>query len=323
MNDRGMIYLTILVVAMFGPMAHGAEPKEPRKATGEFLLRTAVKPFKGVNPKDTDAEVPCSYWVPKNYDPKGQEVHRVFVYLIWKPDAFIEWTDQNGMFLLYLPFKDELCYWYGFGHEKIIVDALAELKKRYRISSDQVFIYGESRAASMVNAFVSTKPEYVSAWAGGVTTFFREPIPRMKHIPGLLLQSEGDDGLYQAAQHFHAKCRKLDIPVLWRSYANIGHEVSEEGWTLAKAFFEYHHHQTKHLLANRTRPSLMDRKNALGPVRHVGDMQDWVYYPVGDARIPEIPEMQRVELPSESVAKAWADAEAMKSVVDRMARKQK
>lgn len=281
--------------------------------TGSFPLKTFVKPWKGVNPADTDQVVTCYYRLPKDYKPDGKEKRRVFVYMIWNPKDWVEWSDKQGYVLLYLPFKNDMAAYYGSGYEKIIESAVNELAKTVRIAPEQAFIYGESRAASLVIRYAGLKPDRVSAWAAGVTTLF-DPAPniRMKSIPGLLLQSEADDGLFQAAQAYYLKCQEMGIPVIWRSYANIGHEIKEEGIGLAQAFFDYYHERTKQLLDEKYPPTLGQRAALLGKTEFIGDAQSFVYYKPDASEVKDIPKEWRVDLPDQIIAEKWMDSDEVR-----------
>ncbi len=307
--QRGMLVIVMQVMWTMPLFAqdHGID------WTGSFPLKTFVKPWKGVNPADTDQVVTCYYRLPKDYQPDGKEKRRVFVYMIWNPKDWVEWSDKQGYVLLYLPFKNDMAAYYGSGYEKIIESAVNEMAKTVRIAPDQAFIYGVSRAASLVIRYAGLKPNRVSAWAAGVTTLF-EPAPniRMKSIPGLLLQSEADDGLFQAAQAYYLKCQEMGIPVIWRSYANIGHEIEEEGIGLAQAFFEYYHARTKQLLNDKYPPSLGQRAALLGKTEFIGDAQSFVYYKPDAPEVKEIPKEWRVDLPDETIAEKWMDADEVR-----------
>jgi len=161
--------------------------------------------------------------------------------------------------------------------------------------------------------YATLKTDRVSAWAAGVTTLFHpEPHSRMKSIPGLMLQSEGDDGLFQAAQVYYAKCQEMKIPIIWRSYPNIGHEIKEEGLGLAKAYFEYYHGKTKHLLDNKYPPTLGQRAAFLGKTEFIGDAQSFLYYSPDASQVKEIPKEWRVDLPDVKIAEKWVDADEVR-----------
>ncbi|MDK3160801.1 hypothetical protein QPK87_30215 [Kamptonema cortianum] len=281
--------------------------------TGSFPVKTHVKPFKGVNPADTDQVVTCYYRLPKDYQPGGKEKRRVFVYMIWNPKDWVEWSDNRGHVLLYLPFKNEMAAWYDSGYEKIIEKAVQELSKKVRIAPEQAFIYGESRAASLVIRYATLKPDKTAAWAAGVTTLFHpEPHMRMRAVPGLLLQSEADDGLFQAAQTYYVKCRDMKLPVIWRSYPNIGHEVKEEGIALAQAFFDYYHEATRQWLDAKYPPTPGQKAQVIPAAIAIGDAQSFVHYSPDDPKVRDIPKEWRVELPDATIADKWEDKDEIR-----------
>lgn len=101
------------------------------------------------------------------------------------------------------------------------------------------------------------------------------------------------------------KFRKLKLPVIWRSYPNAGHEVTGDGMKLTLAFLDYHHQRTKSELGVKVDPMKKREVKELPLAPFVGDSQEWKYYPVGSEEAGTISPEQRMELPTEEIAKLW------------------
>lgn len=258
-----------------------------------------------------DEETAFPYRVPANYDPKGREVHRVLINCVWQTTVFDRWADEHGAFILHAIFKDPRCWKVKDGFGQVILDGLQKLKKEYRVAADQIFVYGISRGGQLSSFLVSWKPELVTAWISHIPGIMDEPNLRMKDIPGIVTAGEGDDGRYQVGTRFMEQARKLHLTVIWRSYANAGHEVPGEAIEMSKAFFTFHHERTKDILQRGRSRFASNPDAALTKPRFVGDAQEWKYFPVESDEARGILEEHRVELPTEEIARVWTERESV------------
>ncbi|MBI4024360.1 MAG: hypothetical protein HY360_05225 [Verrucomicrobia bacterium] len=260
-----------------------------------------------------DEEVSFPYRVPSNYDPKGKEVHRVLLNCVWQTSEFDSWADDRGIFIVHLKFKSGGCWKVEDGYGRAILDGLAQLKKQYRVATDQLLVYGASRGGQLSSFFTAWKPELVTAWVAQVPGVLPKADVRWKYLTGIVTVGEGDDGRYQLGARFMAEARKLQLPVLWRSYANTGHEVPPGSMALSMAFFAHHHARTQAMLAKGRSGGGSSHADSATPPKYIGDAQEWKYYAAESEEAKAIAEEHRVELPSEAIAKAWAEPEEMKA----------
>ena len=246
------------------------------------------------------------YRVPVNYDPQGKEVHRVILNCVWQGTILDAWADQQGIFIVHVKFKNRLCWKVKEGYGQVVLDALEQLKKKYRVSTDQLLVYGSSRGGQFSNFFTTWKPEMVTAWVSNVPGVLDEPNDRLKNIPGLLTAGEGDDGRYQLGMRWMEKARKLKLSVIWRSYPNTGHEVTGACQKLSIAFLDYHHERTKGKLGVEKNKFNSAPAEPLPKPMFVGDSQEWKYFPLESEEAKDVLPEHRVELVTEEIAKLWS-----------------
>lgn len=130
--------------------------------------------------------------------------------------------------------------------------------------------------AGRVEGFVA----YSAAW-------WDEPTEAMAETRGLVMCGEADPR-FEASQAFACGARELGLPVLWRSYRGVGHELTPAVIRMAQAF-------------------LAETERGKASKEHlVGDLQSYRFFAEDSQEARDIPEECRVELSSRAVAEAWA-----------------
>ena len=125
----------------------------------------------------------------------------------------------------------------------------------------------------------------------------------MRGTPGLVTCGDADAARDVLSREFVAKSRKMNLPVIWKSYPNRPHDIPQGSLALARAFLE--HYDAKH------RDDLGGGNGGtfdIDKTRFVGDDPDGVYWPVGSPEAQSIPDEDRVPLPSRLLADAWGKA---------------
>ena len=250
------------------------------------------------------------YRVPKGYDKARREMYRILVVFggrntDGKKDAsgrmgWGEWCDAHDIFLVAPGFKDDNYWdpkdWSGEALQK----ALIQLKKEYNVCTDKLLFYGYSAGSQASNLFPAWKPTMCRAWVSHACGVFHEPSSRMRSIPGLVTCGDADKARYVISRDFVEKSRRLGINIVWRSFPNLAHDVTDDSQKLARAFLLYYHLENKDDLipgkAQKTRTS---------PVKFIGDDQEAVYYPAESAKAKNVLPEDRVEFPDQSIAEAW------------------
>ena len=237
------------------------------------------------------------YHVPTGYDAKRKKPYPVLVYFggrncSGKDEAsgklgWSDWADENGAFLVCPGFRDD-DYWQPEAWSgQALLDALAAIRKRYRIDDAKICYYGYSAGSQAANLFPAWRPQRCRAWVSHACGVFHEPKSTMRGVPGLVTCGDADSARYVISRAFVEKARRRGIDIIWKSFPNHPHDVPPDSLRLAKAFLS-------HCLAG-----------ARGGPAFVGDDQDGVYYPANSAEAEFVAPADRVRLPSEAVAEAW------------------
>lgn len=249
--------------------------------------------------------------VPENYDASSRNQYRVLIYFGGRNTSgekeaagilgFDKWADEYGIFIVAPGFKDD-DYWYPEKWSgKALTEALTQIKKRYRINDTKLLYYGYSGGSQCSNLFAFWRPDIVRAWVSHACGVFHKPSIKMQSIPGLVTCGEADPDRYVLSRKFVADSRKQRINIIWKSFPNAGHEVTDLSIKLAQAFLAYYH-----------KLYLADLNNQVQkPVQlvfpFIGDDQDGIFYPADSPKVRFIIDDDKVYLPSEELAKAWGN----------------
>ena len=237
------------------------------------------------------------YHVPTGYDAKRKKPWPVLVYFggrncKGKDEAsgklgWSDWADANGAFLVCPGFRDDNYWspeaWSG----QALFDALAAMKRKYRIDDSKICYYGYSAGSQAANLFPAWRPQRCRAWVSHACGVFHEPSSVMRGVPGLVTCGDADSARYVISRAFVEKARRRGIDIIWKSFPNHPHDVPPDSLRLARAFLAY---------------CISGKK---GGVAFVGDDQDGVYYPADSAEAEFVDPVDRVNLPSRAVAEAW------------------
>lgn len=240
------------------------------------------------------------YHVPAKYDAKRKKPYPVLVYFggrncKGKDEAsgklgWSDWADANGAFLVCPGFRDDDYWepekWSG----QALLDALSEIKRRYRIDDTKICYYGYSAGSQAANLFPAWRPARCRAWVSHACGVFHEPKAAMRGVPGLVTCGDADSARYVISRAFVEKARKRGVDIIWKSFPNHPHDVPPDSLRLARAFLA-------HCISGSTDGSAF-----------VGDDQDGVYYPTDSAEAEFVIPADRVRLPTVAVAEAWGKA---------------
>ena len=128
---------------------------------------------------------------------------------VWPTKGFDAWADERGIFVFHAVFSNSLCWKVEEGYGQALLLGLTELKKSYRVATDQLLVYGVSRGGQFSNYFVTWKPEVVTAWVSGIPGILDQPNERMAFAPGLVTAGEADSGRNQMMLRFLSEARKV------------------------------------------------------------------------------------------------------------------
>ena len=257
---------------------------------------------------DLAEDIKLHVHVPKGYDPKQPRKWRALVIFGGRNNlprtevtnrlGWAEWSDQNDIFLIAPDFDDNDYWqpqlWSGAALEM----ALARLEQKYPIATDKLLYYGYSEGSQASCQFAAWRPERCRAWVAHACGVFWQPNDAMKDIPqGLVTCGDADAQRYVLGRDFARACLKAGIPLLWKTIPNSAHEVTEASLKLARAFLtHWHNHYLDDLgLSPLSKPH----------ETFIGNDATELFYPTNDPQIKNIPEEDRIPLPSKDIAQAW------------------
>ncbi|MEI6073687.1 MAG: dienelactone hydrolase family protein [Verrucomicrobiae bacterium] len=214
-------------------------------------------------------------------------------------ERWSRFADEHGLVLLAPTFqttpeqlKKEKGYYYpeqGSGGQ--VEAALAEVRRKTGVKTDQVLIFGFSAGAHFAHRFALWKPERVRAFVAYSAAWWSEPKASLRPVPALIMCGETDER-YEATRAFFEKALALHLPWVWRSYKNTGHQLTPAIRLMAEVFLAHY--------AGETSSRETTQSDSDGDVFY-GDIQTYRVVPDKDS----IPEEVRVELPSQTVAETW------------------
>jgi dienelactone hydrolase len=161
--------------------------------------------------------------------------------------------------------------------------ALAELAKREKVSVDKILVFGMSGGAHFSHRFAAWKPERVKAFVAYSAGWWDPPSPKMKGVPGLVMCGEEDQRV-QPTLNYYLEARKLDLPVIWRSYRGTGHEMTPAVQAMSQVFLAHYARSEK-------------------DEPWIGDIQTYAVWPIEDK--DKVPEPVQCILASKAIAEAW------------------
>lgn len=207
------------------------------------------------------------------------------------------WADLNGVVLVAPTLRDDAYWdparWSG----RALLDALAALPAECRASPSGLLCYGYSAGSQAANLFAAWRPDLCRAYAAHACGVFHEPSPRTSGVAGLVTCGDADASRYVLGRRFVAECRRVGLPVLWKSFPNRPHDVPERSVRLAQEFLARVHWSRA--------DDLGGRPVASAPEAFVGDDSDGTFHRAGSSEAAAVASDDRVDLPSEAVASAW------------------
>ena len=265
-------------------------------ADGAASVESVTVPTKAAH----NAAAAFWYHVPSGYEAKRRSPYPVLVYFggrncKGKEEAsgklgWADWADANGVFLVCPGFKDDNYWepekWSG----QALLDALAAIKRKYRIDDSKLLYYGYSAGSQAANLFPAWRPQRCRAWVSHACGVFHEPSSVMRGVPGLVTCGDADSARYVISRAFVEKARRRGIDIIWKSFPNHPHDVPPDSLRLAREFLAC---------------AIAGRRKAGAGESFVGDDQDGVYYPAASAEAVFVSPIDRVSLPSRAIADAW------------------
>lgn len=164
--------------------------------------------------------------------------------------------------------------------------ALEQIRKQTGVRTDKVFVFGFSAGAHFAHRFALWKPDKVTAFVAYSAGWWDAPKATLHDTPGLIMCGEADER-FQPTYAFFSQGRRVGLPLIWRGYTGVSHELKPQVVKMAQAFLGFYAREQT-------------------PQNFVGDIQAYRFYEPGSADAQRIPQESRVALPSRQVAEVWS-----------------
>ena len=258
-------------------------------------------------PLTLNKEVPFWYRLPRGTNgaaPEGlQKPHGILLLvpgcngdgrgMLGEGGPWAQFSDELHLVLVGASFKTTLeevhsrrgYYYPELWSGEATLKAVSEIQARTGVKSNKVLIFGFSAGAHFAHRFALWRPDKVTAFVAYSAGWWDAPNKTLRDTPGLIMCGEADER-FEPTYAFFAKGRKLGLPLVWRGYTGVGHELTPQVVKMTQAFLKFY--------ANGEKPQNL-----------VGDIQSYRFYEPGSADAERVPPESRVVLPSREVAEAW------------------
>ena len=175
--------------------------------------------------------------------------------------------------------------------------ALEQIRAKTGVQTDKLLVFGFSAGAHFAHRFALWKPEKVAAFVAYSARWWDEPKVSLRDTPGLIMCGEADER-FDPSFAFFVQGRRLGLPLIWRSYRDLGHELKPQVLKMAQTFLGYY--------AQRQKLDQTARRMPPSGASFIGDIQSYRFYPENSPEAAHIPPESRVGLPSLELAEVWA-----------------
>ena len=146
-------------------------------------------------------------------------------------------ADKHQVFLLSPSFYDRNYWepekWSG----RTLRKAIAEVERKYRLTPQKVYFYGYSAGGQCAALFYNWMSDQVAAWGAHACGVYPLKIA-FAEAPALITCGENDADRYQISRHFAYRYRESGGELLWKPFAEAGHELSKDALELAHVWFD-------------------------------------------------------------------------------------
>jgi pimeloyl-ACP methyl ester carboxylesterase len=221
-------------------------------------------------------------------------------------EGWCRFADEHALVLLAPTFqtspeqlkRNQGYYYPEQGSGRQLEMALAEINRRTGVETDQIMIFGFSAGAHFAHRFALWKPERVRAFVAYSAGWWSDPSESLRQVPALIMCGESDSR-HGATREFFEKAMVLDLPWMWRSYKETGHELTPAVRRMAEAFLAQ---QVEDLLRTGASERTMSQDEF-----YWGDIQTYRFVPADEEEA--IPAAVRIRIPTRGLAEVWAREE--------------
>lgn len=207
--------------------------------------------------------------------------------------VWTQFADRHNLLLIgpsFLSNQEEIQSRKGYYHPELwsgqaTLDAVTQIELQAGIKIEKLYIFGFSGGAHFTHRFANWQPDKVAAFVAYSAGWWDAPVPGLRQVPALIMCGEKDDRYEATLAYFYAGLA-MEAPWLWRSYKDVGHELTPQVIQMAQAFLA-------HWVSEEKTENL------------VGDYQSYQVYTTWSQEAGRVPKDTRVFLPSGTVAKVW------------------
>jgi len=186
-----------------------------------------------------------------------------------------------------------------------------QLGQKYGVPQRNFLLWGICGSAQWAHRLALRKPDYFLAVHVHIPGSFDQPTPEANKVLWSLTTGELYGG-YERARRFHAECRKLGYPMIFKAIVGVGHAGSPIADQLGLEFFEYAltMREQREQYDQRKKTSSLGGEGTEGPwlesfrtPEYIGDIVNQEVVPYDQRDL--IPEVFQTPLPTREIAEAW------------------
>jgi pimeloyl-ACP methyl ester carboxylesterase len=152
------------------------------------------------------------------------------------PLGLVDEAEQRGYLFASLQGRGDLFYRPGLG-ELDVVEALADIRRRYDVDPDRIYLMGHSMGGYGTNNVAAHRPDVFAAVAPAEGTDSVRLAPNLRHVPWLMVTADFDlDAMGANAEAHYADISALGYDATLLRYRLKIHEYSSIYDTLPRLF---------------------------------------------------------------------------------------
>jgi len=278
-----------------------------------------VKTLSAENP-----EVPFYVRPPSGFSPGDGGRRRLLLIFPFVPEKgyraigrnsqLVQLADKRGWFIaspsLNVDFKKDsrdrskAFYYPERWSGKAVLDAVAEIAKKYPVDDQRLFVQGLSGGAQIAHRLALWCPDRIEAVAVNSSGWFDDPGPTANRVAWAVTVGESDQIMPESIA-FVEKLKARGARPLFKTYIGMVHEDYPPANEFCAAFLAHMDDETKEKLGTPKVTGEPSAYNGEGHHPFLGDRRDYLYFPKESGQ--QIPEESLFFLPDEPIAKLWGD----------------
>ena len=189
---------------------------------------------------------------------------------------------------------------------KAVLEAVAEIEKKYPVDGGRLFVQGLSGGAQIAHRLGLWCPERITAVAVNSSGWFDDPGPKASQVAWAVTVGEADP-IIPASVDFVEKLKARGAQPVFKAFIGMVHEDYPAANQLCAAFLLHMDELTKDQLGQP--PGSSGGAVFNRPEHHdfVGDRRDYLYFSKTPEEMNSIPPESRFLLPDETVAEFWGE----------------